>query len=436
MMLCVGEKTLAEKVVLAYSGGLDTSVIAHKLAHRDGYDVIAVLADVGQGEDLERARERAEAAGVASLVVVDLKDSFVGEFVTKAIWANALYEGRYPLVSALSRPCIARALVEVARAEGARKIAHGCTGKGNDQVRFEVSVSALYPDAEILAPARAEPQGRAQAVEYARLHGIPVEATPESPYSIDSNLWGRTIECGPLEDPWAPPPEEAFALTRNSKDATSLDPLEVVVEFDRGRPVSARMQRDRGAAPISPTGSGNFLEVGASSVEGMAAVVGWLNEIGGAFGFGRVDMIENRRVGIKSREVYEVPAALALIEAHRDLESLVLERDLAHLKASLEQRWADLVYDGMWYSPSRQALDAFFEETQKEVCGEVKLRFSAGSCAVVGRRSPNALYDEALATYSQEDAFEHKDAEGFVKLYGLPIRVWAARQARGEKSKP
>jgi len=398
---------LGETVVLAYSGGLDTSVIAHRLAHEDGYEVVAVLADLGQKEDLERARLRAEAAGVAELVVLDLKEKFVKEFVLKAIAANALYEGKYPLVSALSRPCISEALVEIAKRRGARKIAHGCTGKGNDQVRFEVSVRALFPECEILAPARDRPQSRRQAVLYAEEHGIPVEATPESPYSIDANLWGRTIECGPLEDPWQAPPEDAFALTKSLDECKAMAPSEIVVGFESGIPCSL---------------DGESLDP--------IAIIDKLNALGGSYGFGRVDMIENRRVGIKSREVYEVPAALALIRAHADLESLVLERDLSRLKARLELRWAEAVYDGMWHSPLRESLDAFFAVGQQRVTGEVRLRFSPGSCTVSGRRSPYALYEPELATYSEDDSFAHQDAAGFVKLYGLSLETWAKQGFR------
>ncbi len=399
---------MSEKVILAYSGGLDTSVIAHRLAKEHGYDVVAVLADVGQKEDLAAATKRAEAAGVSDLVISDLVEEFTNEYLMPALFANALYEGRYPLISSLSRPCIAAELVRVAKSYGARKIAHGCTGKGNDQLRFELSIAALYPHCEILAPARDEPMSREEAVDYAERHGIAVVATRTSPYSIDENLWGRTIECGQLEDPWAPPPEDAFSLT-SDPEKVATEPCEVVIEFEKGRPVG--MDGDR----LRPE-----------------QVVERLTEIGGRFGFGRIDMIENRRVGIKSREVYEAPGSLSLIEAHRDLEALTLERDLMHEKSRLEPLWSELVYDGKWYSPLRESLQAFFDRTQERVTGEVRLRYSPGRCQAVGRRSPNALYRKDLATYAEGDAFDHQDAAGFVKLYGLPIRTWAERAQSDE----
>lgn len=395
---------MGEKVVLAFSGGLDTSVIAHRLAHEGGYDVVAVLADVGQKEDLGSATRRAEAASVTELVISDLKDEFMSEYLMPAVAANGLYEGRYPLISSLSRPCIAAELVRVARSYGALKIAHGCTGKGNDQVRFELSIAALYPQCEILAPAREKPMSRGEAVEYADAHGIPVSATKASLYSIDENMWGRTVECGPLEDPWAPPPEDAFAITEDPGNIRR-EPTEVLVEFERGRPAGID------GCKTSPR-----------------EIIEHLSTLGGRYGFGRIDMVENRCVGIKSREVYEAPAALALIEAHRDLEALTLERDLAHEKARLEPVWSELVYDGKWHSPLREALQAFFDHTQERVSGEVRLRYGPGRCAPIGRRSPFALYVDDLATYDERDSFDHEDAAGFVRLYGLPIRTWARRK--------
>jgi len=394
---------VAETVVLAFSGGLDTSVIAHRLAYEQGYDVIAVLADVGQKEDLTQAAKRAEAASVHELVVSNLQEEFAEDYLVPAVAANALYESRYPLISSLSRPCIASELVRVARSYGATKIAHGCTGKGNDQLRFEVSISALYPSCEILAPARDFPVSREQAVAYAQKHGIPVTATKESPYSVDENLWGRTVECGPLEDPWAAPPEDAFSITADPEHVV-LAPCDVVVGFEEGRPVAIDGKK-----------------------RSLVELIELIGDVGGRYGFGRVDMIENRRVGIKSREVYEAPAALALIEAHRDLESLTLERDLAHEKALLEPVWSQLVYDGMWHSPLRQSLQAFFNETQKRVEGEVRLRYSAGRCQPTGRRSRFALYIEDLATYDERDRFDHADAAGYVRVFSLPVRTWAER---------
>jgi argininosuccinate synthase len=399
---------VGEKVILAFSGGLDTSVIAHRLAHERGYDVVAVLADVGQKEDLASAARRAEAAAVSDLVISNLKEEFANAYLMPALAANALYEGRYPLISSLSRPCIAAELVRVAKSYGAKAIAHGCTGKGNDQVRFEVSLAALYPECEILAPARDDPMSREQAVSYAEKHGIPVEATKTSPYSIDENMWGRAVECGPLEDPWASPPEEAFAITANP-DEVSKAPTEIVVEFDCGKPSGIDGQSARPAEVIEKLAS-----------------------VAGEYGFGRVDMIESRRIGIKSREVYEAPAALALIEAHRDLEALTLERDLAHEKQRLEAIWSELVYDGRWHSPLRESLQAFFDVTQKRVSGEVRLRLSPGRCTPTGRRSPFSLYVDDLATYDDSDSFDHNDAAGFVRLYALPIRTWAGKKGDDE----
>lgn len=394
---------MSERCVLAFSGGLDTSVCAAWLRAERGFDVIALTADVGQGRELDGLRVRAEAAGVADLVVVDAKEEFVTEFCWPALKANALYEGRYPLVSALSRPLIARQLVRVARDVGASAVAHGCTGKGNDQVRFETSVAALAPDLVIHAPIREMGMQRDEAIAYAREHGIPVTATSDKLYSIDENLWGRAIESGPLEDPWtAPPAKDVYELTSDNDE----DSEDVVVGFERGLPVSL----DGEALP---------------PVE----LVARMQEIAGRHGVGRIDMIENRLVGIKSREVYEVPAAAALIAAHQDLEGLTLDRDVSRFKRSIADRYADLVYNGLWFSPLRAALDAFIDETQTHVTGEVKLRLWKGTAQPLGRRSPFGLYDTALATYgSEEDAFRHEDAAGFIRLWSLPVRVWASQQ--------
>jgi len=323
--------------------------------------------------------------------------------VAPALRANALYEGRYPLVSSLSRPIIARHLVEAARRFGADGVAHGCTGKGNDQVRFEVSVRALAPDLEVLAPVRVWGLTREDSIAYADQHDIPVNVTRASPYSIDENLWGKAIECGVLEDPWNSPPEDVFTLTR----PTATDPVEMVVAFEEGLPVAV----DGKAMPLDE-------------------LVGHVGGVAGSFGWGRVDMVESRRVGIKSREVYECPGALALVLAHADLEGLTLERDVLHEKYRLEPRWAELVYDGMWFSPLKNALDAFIAETQRFVTGEVRLRCEPGRCIVAGRRSDVGLYDYGLATYDAADTFRHSDAEGFVRLFGLGVQTWAARQAR------
>src|SRR6202020_2928673 len=390
---------MAERVVLAYSGGLDTSVAVRWLIENEGVEVIAVAVNVGQagekgGEDWDAIRTRALAAGAVEAVVVDARDEMAEHFCVPALQANARYEGKYPLVSALSRPVIVRHLVAQARAHEATAVAHGCTGKGNDQVRFEVGVRALAPDLSIHAPARVWGLTREDCVELAAKWDIPITVTKEKLYSIDDNLWGKAIECGAIEDPWAPAPGET------------------IVGVEAGVPVSL---------------DGTFY--------GPYDLIARLGQMAGSRGFGRLDMIENRRVGIKSREVYECPAALALIQAHADLEDLTLERDIHHEKARLEPRWAELVYDGLWYSPLRSALQAFITESQRHVTGEVRLRFAApGTCAVVGRRSPVALYDHDLATYDASDTFRHADAEGFVRLWGLGVATWSARQGPGAQA--
>jgi argininosuccinate synthase len=396
---------MAKRVVLAYSGGLDTSVAVKWLQEERGVEVIALAADVGQGGDFEAIRQRALAAGAIEALVADCREEYARDYVGPALKANAMYEGRYPLVSALSRPVIAKHLVAVAREHGADSIAHGCTGKGNDQVRFEVSVRALNPDLEILAPVRTWGMTREDAIHYAYDHGIPITVTKEKVYSIDDNLWGRAIECGEMEDPWATPPRGVWQMTV----PTATEPREVVVAFDAGVPVSV----DGKAMP-------------------MHELVVELNEVVGSYGWGRIDMVENRRVGIKSRETYECPAALALILAHTDLESITLERDLAREKARLEPRYAELIYDGLWFSPLKQALDAFVDQSQRFVTGEVRLLLEPNSCRVVGRRSEHSLYDYGLATYDAADAFRHSDAEGFVRLWGLGIETWAQRQGGAE----
>ncbi|MFL6189517.1 MAG: argininosuccinate synthase [Actinomycetes bacterium] len=391
----------SDLVVLAYSGGLDTTVSVHRLTHEQGRSVVALLADVGQGEDLARLAARARDVGAVDAVVVDARERFAAEFLAPAIRANALYEGRYPLVSALSRPLIAQLLVEEARRRGAGALAHGCTGKGNDQVRFEVSCGALAPDLEILAPVRDSAMSRPEAIAYADKHGIDLGwITEAKPFSVDQNLWGRTIEAGVLEDPWLAPPEDAFEWTADPGSASGT--REVVVGFQAGVPAAVDGQ-----------------------AAGLAEVVAGLNRLGGEVGFGRVDMIENRRVGIKSREVYEVPGALAVIAAHRDLEDLTLDRDVLHEKARLDIRYAELVYDGLWFSPLKAALDAFMAETQQAVTGEVRLELSPGRCQPTGRRAERALYRPDLATYAAGDAFDHDAGRGFVSLWGLPARTWA-----------
>jgi argininosuccinate synthase len=395
------ERRVARRVVLAYSGGLDTSVAVRWLGETYGVEVIALAADIGQGEDFDAIRRRALAAGAVEALVVDCRREFACDFVAPAIKANARYEGKYPLVSSLSRPLIARHLVAAARRLGADAVAHGCTGKGNDQVRFEVSVRALAPDLEILAPVRQWGMTRADAIDYAERHGIPLTATKEKLYSIDENLWGRAIECGEMEDPWATPPDGVWSLTR----PTATEPIELTLAFEAGVPVAL----DGAEMPLDE-------------------LIVAMNRTVGAYGWGRIDMVENRRVGIKSRETYECPGALAILMAHADLEDLTLERDLHHEKARLEPRWAELVYDGLWFSPLKEALDAFVDASQRHVTGEVRLRCEPGRCFVVGRRSPVSLYDYGLATYDAADSFRHGDAEGFVRLWGLGVETWARRQ--------
>jgi argininosuccinate synthase len=397
---------VTKRVALAYSGGLDTSVAVAWLRLEQGYEVVAVIVDVGQDADFEALRKRALAAGAVEVVVADAREELLADIAMPSLAANALYEGRYPLVSALSRPVIVRHLVSAARQHGATAVAHGATGKGNDQVRFEVGTRALAPDLETLAPVRVWGMSREQTIDYAAKHDIAVTVSKDRIYSIDANLWGRAIECGVLEDPWEAPPEDVFALTV----PVATEPVEVTIGFDQGVPVAL------------------------DGVElGLVELVEKLGSVAGSEGFGRIDIVEGRRVGIKSREVYECPAALALIMAHADLEGLTLEHDVAHEKARLEPRFAELVYDGMWFSPLRQAMSAFMASTQRYVTGEVRIRFSpGGGAAVVGRRSPVGLYVYDLATYDAADAFKHEDAEGFVRLFGLGIQTWAARQGGAE----
>jgi len=406
---------MARRVVLAYSGGLDTSVAVRWMYEEWGAEVHCVAVDVGQTPQADASAnevlvERALAAGAKGCTVVDARREMAEEFCAPALLANARYEGKYPLVSALSRPVIVRHLVDEARRVGADAVAHGCTGKGNDQVRFEVGVRALAPDLDVLAPARLWGMTRADSVAYAAKWSIPIEATAEKIYSIDENLWGRAIECGAIEDPWAAPPEEPYTLTR----VTEQSPATFTLAFERGVPVAVDGE--------------------AMNLEDVIAAV---SSLCGSRGFGRLDMVESRRVGIKSREVYECPGALALLAAHADLEDLTLERDVHHEKARLEPRWAELVYDGMWYSPLKLAIDAFITESQRHVTGEVRLNVAApGVLRVVGRRSPVALYDHGLATYDAADTFRHADAEGFVRLWGLGVKTWAARQGIGETAGP
>jgi argininosuccinate synthase len=393
---------MTKRVVLAYSGGLDTSVAVRWMIQEWGVEVVTLACDVGQGGDFEAIRQRALAAGAVEALVADVRAEFAADFVAPVLKANALYEGRYPVVSALSRPVIVRHLVEAARAHGATAVAHGCTGKGNDQIRFEVGIRALAPDLETLAPVREWGMTREDCIAYAAKHDIPIAVTKDKLYSIDDNLWGRAIECGEMEDPWAEPPVGVWSMTV----PTATDERELTIAFDRGVPVAI----DGVSQPLHE-------------------LVTQMNGIVGSYGWGRLDMVENRRVGIKSRETYEAPGALALITAHQDLESLCLERDLLHEKQRLEARYADLVYDGQWFSPLKEALDAFVNTSQEFVTGEVRLKLSPGQCVVTGRRSDFSLYDYGLATYDAADSFDHRHAEGFVRLWGLGVETWAERQA-------
>ena len=402
---------MSKRVVLAYSGGLDTSVAVRWLIENHGAEVIAVAVDVGQqedsaGESWERTRQRALDAGAVESTVIDARTEMAEDYCIPAIFANARYEGKYPLVSALSRPVIVKHLVAEAAKHGADTVAHGCTGKGNDQVRFEVGVHSLAPHLDIIAPARVWGMTREESIEYAAKWDIPIGQTKTKIYSIDENLWGRAIECGAMEDPWATPPEEPFTLTKPTNPGSDT----MVISFDSGVPSALD--------GVSKSPYELITEVGRRA---------------GATGFGRIDMVENRRVGIKSREVYECPGALALIAAHSDLEDLCLERDLHHEKARLEPRWAELVYDGMWFSPLKNAIDAFMGSAQKHITGDVRLRFDApGVMRIEGRRSPVALYDHGLATYDASDTFRHQDAEGFVRLWGLGLQTWATKQGGGQ----
>ncbi len=397
---------MTKTAVLAYSGGLDTSCAIAWLKEDYGYDdVIAVLVDVGQQTDFEPAFARGYAAGASEVLLLDRKDEFADEQVAKALLANALYEGKYPLISALSRPVIADAVATVALDAGADAVVHGCTGKGNDQLRFELAFKSRFPGVRVIAPLRDRIWSRDEEIAYAEARGIPVEAKRESPYSIDDNLFGRAIEAGLLEDPWLAPPEDAFALT--SSPASAPAPEEIVLGFEAGVPVAL---------------DGETLA--------LAELIAVLNEQAGRYGIGRVDMVENRAVGIKSRELYEAPAALTLIPAHQALEDLVLTKAELRAKRGIEAQWAQVVYDGLWFSPLRKALDAFVATTQELVSGEVRVRLQAGSAVVVGRRSEYALYAHALASYGVEDAFPHDAAEGFIKLAAMEVELAAARERK------
>ena len=403
---------MAERIVLAYSGGLDTSAATKWLQEDRGYEVICLLIDLGNVEDMEGAERRANEAGAIEYAVVDARDDFMRYFAFPALAANAVYEGEYPLATALGRPLIAKLLVDKAREVGATAVAHGCTGKGNDQVRFDVAIATLAPDLTIVGTAREHQWTREEALEYCRGHGISVEGGERSPYSIDENMWGRAIEAGELEDPWVTPPEDAYQWTRPI-DQTPDEPAEVELGFEQGMPVSLDGER------ISPVD-----------------LVDRLNELAGMHGVGRLDMVENRLVGIKSREVYEAPAAVALLAAHHKLETLTLTKDQMRMKARVAQEYADLVYNGQWFSAHHQDLASYVQSTQRHVTGEVRLRLWRGHADAVGTRSDRSLYNYALATYGAEDDFDQQAALGFIKLWGLPLEVQARQQLLREPADP
>jgi argininosuccinate synthase len=394
---------MTERVVLAYSGGLDTSVGIGWIAEETGAEVVAVAVDVGQGgEDMDVIRKRALECGAVEAVVADARDEFAEQYCLPALQANALYMDRYPLVSALSRPVIVKHLVEAARHHGASTVSHGCTGKGNDQVRFEVGIGALAPDLKVIAPVRDFAWTREKAIAWAEERDLPIDVSKKSPYSIDQNVWGRAVETGFLEDIWNAPIEDVYSYTDDP--AEPRDPDELVITFDRGVPVA----------------------IDGETVTVLQAIQE-LNRRAGAQGVGRLDMVEDRLVGIKSREVYEAPGAIALITAHQELESVTVERDLARFKRTVEQRWGELVYDGLWFSPLKDSLDAFIASTQQHVCGDVRLTLHAGRAVVTGRRSEQSLYDFNLATYDEGDTFDQSLAKGFVQLWGLPSKIAAKR---------
>jgi len=390
-----------EKIAVAYSGGLDTSVIVKWLQERHNADVVTVTGNLGQVQELDGLREKATKSGAIKVCIEDLRQEFVEDYVFPTLQAGALYEHTYPMATSLGRPLLAKALVGVARREGCTGIAHGCTGKGNDQVRFETAIAALAPDLKVYAPLREwEFRTREEEIAYCERHGIPVKATKANPYSIDENLWGTSIECGVLEDPMVEPPQDAYLRTVSPAEAPDT-PTTISLDFVSGIPVALNGSRMSGVDLI--------LE---------------LNEIAGKNGVGRIDLVENRLVGIKSREVYEAPAAVTLHFAHRELERLTMERQITHYKAKIAHDYADLIYDGLWFSPLRQALNAFVQESQKVVNGHVRLTLYKGNIEIAGRTSPNSLYDPHLATYSEGDTFDHAASNGFIKIYSLPLKTY------------
>ncbi len=387
-----------KKVVLAYSGGLDTSCCIPWLKEQ-GYEVIAFAADLGQGSDLADLKKRAIRSGASKIYIKDLKQEFIDEYVIPLLKANAVYESKYPLATALGRPLIAKHLVKIARKEKVKAVAHGCTGKGNDQVRIEVAVNTLAPELEIVAPLREWDLGsRESEINYAKKHGIPVKTTKKSPYSLDKNLWGVSIECGALEDPWEEPRKDVYQMTVDPGKAPAKAHY-LTLDFKKGVPVKID-----------------------SHETNLAAIISTLNRIGGRHGVGRFDMVENRLIGIKSREIYEAPAAAILLAAHKALEDLILDRELSHFKQMISQKYAELVYYGLWFSPLKKALDGFIEVTQKNITGTVRLKLYKGMCTVCGRKSRYSLYNKKLATYGEGDTFDRSAAEGFIKLWGLPYK--------------
>ena len=392
---------MKKKIVVAYSGGLDTSVMVRWLMEKYDAEIITATGNLGQRKELVGLEEKAKKTGVSSVHIEDLTREFVTEYIFPSLKAGALYERAYPMATSLGRPLLAKLLVDVARKEGATMVAHGCTGKGNDQVRFEVSIAALAPELKVLAPLREwEFKSREEEIAYAMKHGIPVMATKSSPYSIDENIWGTSIECGILEDPMVEPPADAYQRTTAPEDAPD-EPEYVTVDFKGGVPVTLNGQK---LDPID--------------------LVHQLNDIGGLHGVGRIDLVENRLVGIKSREIYEAPAATILHFAHTELERLTLDKAVFHMKAQLSHEYANLIYNGLWFSPLRKALDAFVDETQRTVSGTVKVKLFKGNCIIAGRSSPHSLYNARLATYTSEDQFEHTASEGFIKIFGLPLKTF------------
>jgi argininosuccinate synthase len=397
-----------EKVVLAYSGGLDTSVAIEWLRERYDLEVVTLTVDVGSNRDFTSLQQRALQIGAAKALVVDAKRIFVEYFLLPALQAEAIYQGYYPLATALSRPLMAKLLVDTAQEEGAFTVAHGCTGKGNDQVRFEVGITTLAPQLKIIAPAREWGMTRAQTILYAGEHGIPIPLAADSPYSIDANLWGRSIECGILEDPWEEPPEEIFAWTKSPKDAPE-EPYYIEIDFEQGIPLALDGDRlDR------------------------ITLIQKLNDLAGSHGVGRIDHVEDRLVGIKSREIYEAPAATVLLQAHQALEGLILSKEQLRFKQKVATEYAELIYNGLWLTPFREDLTAYVQSSQRHITGTVRLKLFKGSCTIVGRKSPYSLYRHELATYDKEDVFNQQDSPGFIHIWGLPAKTQVQVQSLGQ----